>query len=548
MTKTEYKDLLQRFREKTAFVNQSTYESLIEETPEQQKERIEKLLKPENYGLLFNYYFGKDAPIPMADNNCAWFHTDAYKDLYYNQYITLFNLIFRGGAKSTHANMGYPFALKQSEMAKFFLVVGANEVRSAMLLQDLQVQFQSNNRIIKDFGVQKSYGSWAEGQFETPDRCTFMSLGIEQPFRGLRLNGVRLEYASIDDVEDIKRAKNKKLTGEYVQKVTGDIQGAFSTRSERTIISNNYIVKNGFVDGLALKKGIDLQKINTKKTSVIKDKFTSLYLVNLTNAYYDTINGDNVETWEPEWKERFSKTSCLRKIEQYKNDKETLSGEFYNTPINVGKRIKEDMIKMIEPFPLCEYELIAENWDLAYGSEACHKAKATAGIANMQIVVEDVFCRQTDISVAIEYHYRKAKEVLKQNPAFVSFYDASVAQEAVYKPQWLQGAIKHKCFQIPIPQKSSVDKYIKIDSVLIGALLSGVLVFSKKLEHNPDWSEAKAQLLNFEKGGGYPVDFPDALADLLIQLQEYVSTWGQDADTEAATATPIFGKRKQGKY
>jgi hypothetical protein len=349
-------------------------------------------------------------------------------------------------------------------------------------------------------------------------------------------------------VEDKKRAKNKALTREYVEKVTGDIQGAFSTKSERTIVNNNYFVENGFIEILASKKGIDLKKIDTKKTNTVKKEFVSLYQVNLTDKYYDTVTSNNTETWKPSWGERFPHNACLRKIEQHANDKETLSGEYYNTPINVGKRIKESMLKMVEPLPLKEYDMIAENWDLAYGSEACHKAKATAGVsvAQLQIVVTDVFCRQTDISVALEYHYRKAKEVLSKNPNFISYYDASVAQEAVFQPQWLQAAKKHRCFHIPMPQKSSVDKYIKIDTVLIGALTSGVLTFSKKLEQNPDWAEAKAQLLNFEKGGKYPVDFPDALADLLIQLQEYIALWS--IPTEEESYKPIFGKRKRGGY
>ena len=536
------KELVERYKERSRVINKSTIDSIIEESPEVQEKRVKMLLKPENYGLLFNYYFGKETPIPLADCDCAWFHTDAYKELYYKQFITLFNLIFRGGAKSTHGNLGFPFALKQSELAKFFLVVGANEMRAAMLLQDLQVQFESNNRIVKDFGVQKSYGSWADGMFETADRCTFMALGIDQPFRGLRANGVRLEYVSIDDVEDKKRAMNSRLTNEYVDKVTGDIQGAFSTTSERTIINNNYFVEKGFIAKLAAKKGINLKKIDTKKTQVIHKEFSSLYLVNLTDKYYDKINVENIGTWKPEWADRFPAVACLRKIKQYENDKETLSGEFYNTPINVGKRIKESMIKMVEPYPLKEYDIIAENWDLAYSSAACYKAKATAGVKDMKIIVTDVFCRQTDIGVVMEYHYRKAKEVLKKNPVFVSFYDASVAQEAVYTPQWIAGAKKYKCFHIPIAQKSLADKYMKIDTVLVNSLIDSVVVFSKKLEHNPDWEEAKAQMLNFEKGGSYAIDFPDALSDLIIQLQEYVG--GTEDDEQERK--PIFGKIKRG--
>ncbi len=265
MTKKELQELRERFREGSDFIARATIETLKKETDDERERRIKRLLHPDNYGEMFNYYFGKDTPIPMADCDCAWYHTTIYKDLYYNAFLTLFNLIFRGGAKSTHANMGYPFALKQTEQAKFFLTVGANEVRAAMLLQDLQIQFSENKRIIEDFGAQKVYGSWADGIFETTDRCTFMALGIDQPFRGLRANGVRLEYASIDDVEDKKRAMNKALTREYVEKVTGDIQGAFSTKSERTIINNNYFVENGFISGLMKKKGFDPKRFVRKQ-------------------------------------------------------------------------------------------------------------------------------------------------------------------------------------------------------------------------------------------------------------------------------------------
>ncbi|MDR2423375.1 MAG: hypothetical protein LBD59_01450, partial [Prevotellaceae bacterium] len=167
MTKKEIAELEKRFLERSQFVYKATLETLDRETPEQQEARIKRLLKPQNYGEFFNYYFGKDTPVPLADCDCAWYHTDVYKQLYDKPFITLFNLIFRGGAKSTHANLGYPFALKQAGLAKFFLVVGANELRAAMLLQDLQVQFECNNRIINDFGTQKLGGSWADGQFQT---------------------------------------------------------------------------------------------------------------------------------------------------------------------------------------------------------------------------------------------------------------------------------------------------------------------------------------------------------------------------------------------
>ncbi len=545
MTKTELKELLERFKTQTRRINKATLEDLIEETPEEQGARIKHLLKPENYGAFFNYYFGKDTPIPLADSECAWFHTDVYKKLYNNAFITLFNLIFRGGAKSTHANLGYPFALKQSEKASFFLVVGANELRAAMLLQDLQVQFEANNRIIKDFGVQKSYGNWTDGMFETTDRCTFMSLGIDQPFRGLRANGVRLEYASVDDIEDRKRSMNTVLTSEYVDKVTGDIQGAFSKRSERTIINNNYFTDTGFIAGLLKKKGYKPKKLNTKRNFVKKEKYSSIYLVNLTTRYYEDIEANPECEWEPSWKERYSKEDCLRKIEQHKNDKATLSNEFYNTPIKVGRMFKPKMIKWVDPRPLSEYMLLVGFWDFSYTSQGDTKAFALIGCTETDYTLLNIFCRNCDISDALYYHFSNSIKWQKKNPSFISFYDANVAQRAVYEPVLTSASRRYHSFSIPLATHNTTDKYTKISTTLQNAFGSGKMFFSRKIEEHPDWEEASLQLFSFEKGCKTHDDFPDALAEALIQTQLLFAVDEEDDNEENK---PIIGRKKRGGY
>jgi len=544
MTKKEYRELLERYKLRTAEIGRSTIDNIVGETSQAQEIRIARLLKPENYGELFNYYFGKDTPIPLADSDCAWFHNAVYRDLYNEPFMTLFNLIFRGGAKSTHANLGYPLALKQCGLSKFFLTVGINEVRAIILLQDLQVQFEANHRIIRDFGEQKVYGGWAEGQFETKDRCNFMALGLDQPVRGLRAYGSRLDYVSIDDVEDRKRSLNTSLVNEYADKITGDIQGAFGKRSERTIINNNYFVENGIMGALLRKKGFNFRKVDTRRNQVLTQKYAKVYLVNLTTKYYTHVEANpQADDWEPSWKERTTREECIRKIEQYKNDRATLSNEFYNTPIKTGKRIKDAMIRMVKPKKLGQYLCIIGNWDFAYSTTAAYKALATLAVDETGITVIDIFCRQAaTIDEALAYHYTRANALMRQNDAVLFFYDASVAQEAVYSQTIVMAARRYKSYVIPLPQKSITDKFTKIDTVLVGALTSGILSFSEDLEQNPDWADAKEQLLNFEKGSKFPVDFPDALTDAIIQAQNYVNLTGEE------DAPPVFGKRKRGGY
>jgi hypothetical protein len=547
MTKSEYKELLQRFKEKTAAINKATIETIIAETPEQQEARIKMLLKPENYGLFFNYYFGKDTPIPMADSDCAWYHTAIYRDLYYNAYMTLFNFIFRGGAKSTHANMGYPLALKQSDICKFFLVVGINENRAATLLQDLQVQLEANNRIIKDFGKQKEYGSWADGQFETTDRCTFMALGLNQPFRGLRLNGVRVEYASIDDCEDAKTALNKSLILEYAGKITGDIQGAFSKRSERTIVNNNYFVEDGLMTELLRRKGFNPKLLNTKENGIHKQKYAKIYLVNLTTKYYDQIqtNRQTADSfdWQPSWKERYIHEDCLRKIEQYENDKATLSGEFYNTPIKVGKLFKPEWIRWVKPKPLKEYDILVGHWDFSYTTTGDTKAFALIGCADGKFTVLDIFCGHYDIADALEYHFTNAKKWYMENGACIFYYDASVAQRAIYEPILMQASIQYKSFMLPLPEHSQTDKYSRVSATLTSMFRSGKLQFSETIQNNPDWTEAELQLLGFEKGTKLHDDFPDTLEAAIRLAQRHYY-----GETDTNNFKPVIKPRKRGGY
>jgi hypothetical protein len=540
LTKQQNKELRKRYEEHSQFIYKATLESLVKETSQEQELRIKQLLKPENYGIFFDYYFGIDTPIPMADSRSAWYHIDTYNELYKQNFITLFNLIFRGGAKSTHANMGYPLALKQSCLARFFLVVGINEERAKMLLQDLQLQLDNNNRIINDFGVQKSYGSWSDGVFQTEDRCTFMALGLNQPFRGLRANGVRLEYVSIDDCEDKKTALNQDLTSEYAEKITADIQGAFSTRSERMIINNNFITDTGFIANIMKRKGINPKHLNTKTNNTFQHKRTSVHIVNLTDKFYSEISKDNND-WQPSWRERYTKEACIRKIEDYSNDLAVLSGEFYNTPVKVGRLFKPEWIKWIKPKALADYDLLLGYWDFSYTVNGDTKAFALIGITEGNIHVLDVFCRHCDIADALEYHFVNAKKRYKHNGSQIYYYDASVAQEAIYTPILTKAAMQYNSFFIPLAEHSTTDKYIRISATLTNAFRSGKLSFAQAIKDTADWQEAELQLLGFEKGAKLHDDFPDALeAAIRIATSQFVANY------ENEEFKPIIKQRKRG--
>ncbi|TDL99612.1 MAG: hypothetical protein C4K58_06890 [Flavobacteriaceae bacterium] len=124
MTKTELKIALEKYKMESLRIKELTYESLIKETPEEQKKRIERLLRPENYNEFFDYYFGVNSGLSLADAPCADFHQSSYQKVYKDPFILQLRMWYRGAAKSIHTNVGNVLHLKQNQELNFALLIG----------------------------------------------------------------------------------------------------------------------------------------------------------------------------------------------------------------------------------------------------------------------------------------------------------------------------------------------------------------------------------------------------------------------------------------
>lgn len=512
LKKTDYKQLLDQYKQYSAFIAKATIDTLIKETDDEQQARVKRLLRPELYADFFDYYLGRNTPVPLADSDCAWFHKMSYADIYANPFLTQYRLWFRGAAKSIHANVGNPLALKQAGLIKFFLVVGVNEKRAKMLLSDLQVQFEANQRIVKDFGKQVCYGSWADGAFETTDGSFFMALGIEQPFRGLRKYANRLDFVSIDDVEDRKVAKNETIVNERTEKILSDLIPAFGKHSQRLVVSNNLIEKKGIVATLMAKRN----NPNPKYTQTIQ---------------VDIADDENL----PMWPERYSKTDIVRLKKT--TDPYTWKREYMNTPVDEGRLFKPEWIRFKNVDNYSIYKSIVGHWDLSYTTEGDYKAFALVGNTGAEIHVINLFCRKCEISEALDYHFGIAKHIAKQGAAAMFFFDATAAQQPVFTPLFHQKAIEHNCYAIPFPAYASVDKHLRIEATLTSVFFNKRLFFDEKLKQHPDFEDAKTQILAFDKGSKAHDDFPDTLEAAVRLSQEYTGY-------EMSSAfEPVFAKR-----
>lgn len=505
MTKTELKRALEAFSTRSKMIKASTLESLVKETGAQQEKRIKYLLKPENYNEFFDYYFGVNTPIPLADAPCASFHQESYQKVFEDPFVVQFRRWCRGFAKSIHTNVGNMIHLKQNDLLFFGLLIGRNQDAAKLLLGDVQMHLESNERIIKDFGMQVSYGNWADGEFETKDNRYFKALGLNQPFRGLRRGEYRPDFASVDDCEDRKEAKNKILTLEKAEKITGDLVKAFHLKRGRLVIPNNYIVKDGLND-------------------MLLEKFKASRHLDVSTINLRTKEG------KPSWPERYT-PKMVDEIDN-KTDYFTSQREDYNNPIEEGKLFKKEWIRYVKVPPTTKWNALILYWDLSYKASGDFKACWLLGVEKQRIVALDVFCRRCELTEAVGWHYDKAQARGKNGLSALEYFDATAAQETVFQPIFQAEAQRRGFFQIPMADRDQkIDKHLRIEATLTSVLFNGTLVFNEALKGTADMNAAEEQILSFEKGTRSPDDSPDALESGVRKAQLYFSAdlegWGK---------------------
>ena len=387
-----------------------------------------------------------------------------------------------------------------------------NENMAKILLQDVQMHLESNERFIKDFGMQLSYGNWADGQFQTKDNKNFLAKGLNQPFRGLRFGADRIDLAIVDDVEDRDQAKNKDMVRKYGDKIVGDLVKAFHFKRGRLIVPQNYIVKDGINDYI-------LKKFKNSK-------HLDVSTVNLTD-----------KDGNPSWPERMTKEDTDRINAD--TDYYTSQREDYNNPIEEGKLFKSHQMIKRKVHGNESWDGFIVHWDLSYTSNGDYKAGVLIGVQGIRMTVLEVFCQRCSINSAMEEHFKWIFKYKIKGYTPLSFYDATAAQLAVYSPIIEQCAEDNQCPDLPIGKHQQGDKHNKIEATVGNALQRKILYWDARLEGD-DYEEFMSQVLSFEKGTTGNDDAPDTLCHGILNCQIY---YGFSKDQ--GKSKPVIGKKNK---
>ncbi|MBN1250678.1 MAG: hypothetical protein JXA16_00985 [Bacteroidales bacterium] len=266
------------------------------------------------------------------------------------------------------------------------IIIGNNEDKAKILISDLQAEFSANELIKNDFGEQHRYGSWEDGYFVTQNGFVCKALGMGQDARGLRWKKQRPDYIVADDLEDKDTLKNPKKQDEIANWILTSVIPTMDGPRARLIVANNLFAP--------------------RMIQTVLETTTGGWYINQINAY-------NPVTYEPTWKEKYTK-DYWQQIEK-ELGVIAANAEFNNKPHIQGKIFKEEQIQWGKRPKLNQFKTIVGHWDVAYAGTPTSDFNAVRiwALYKKDFWYIDSFVKQTKMKAAVEWMCQIQKKLPK---------------------------------------------------------------------------------------------------------------------------------------
>jgi hypothetical protein len=515
-TKWEINEARARWDEHCKIVQSYTSQTiLVDETPAEKEMRIAYLLS--HYDKFCEYYFphylNKIDPVTgeVKVTRNAPFHNAGAAKLRKNFNYKGVWMWPRGHAKSTHLDVFCPIYLKQQtpRQLNYMVVVGKSEDNARELLSSLQAEFEYNQRIISDFGIQKSTGDWAEGYFITADGCVFNALGRGQSPRGLRYKEQRPDYIIIDDLDDDELCRNPSRVEDLYNWVKEALFGALDVGRGRFIMAGNLISKNSVLQKMTESDGVDVIRVNA-------------------------VDSQGNPTWADKWTKEEAEAAAAF-MGYYAWNK-----EYMHNPIIAGKIFKQEWIKFKKmPRSLKKYDAVIVYIDPSLKPKTTNDYKAVRmwGKMGKELHYITGWVRQDTVSAMVRYCYDLYEKLRDDADKVQWLMEANFIQDILLDEFTAEGIIRG--YQLPI----SGDKRKKSDKIERITNISplwerGFVYYNEAEKDTPDMRTGIDQTLALCKGSGAHDDAPDADEGAIWRLQKI---------GRQSTFTPRFGKRPSPK-
>ncbi|WP_053404987.1 hypothetical protein [Persicobacter sp. CCB-QB2] len=470
------------------------------DSPEQKEARIARAKK--DYKFMIETYFSHYATCESAD-----FHIEFARKIKRNPTIKAFAEWPRGHAKSVHVNIFLPFWLWINDQCHYMVLIGNSFDKAAQLLDDLKAEFESNQKIITDFGPQKNLGQWESGDFKTKGGFMAKALGAGQSVRGLRKGAQRPDYCVGDDNETRELVKNPKRQDELAQWVERDLIPTMDGPIRRFIWANN--------------------RYAPRMVQTVLQKKHPKWWVHHIKAYDHDYN--------PRWHQKYTP--------QYWRDMEEELGilackaEFNQDPHTEGKLFKNEYFRYEKIPRIDHYDAIVGYWDVAYSGNNDYNAVRIWGKKGKKYYLIKSFVRQSTMDEAIRW----------------MFY-FKMLNPRVWIPFWYESQFWNKTLQDTYDEiradfgfdigmikddSKKGKKYDRIVSELLPLYQQGRMIYNEKEYSSNDHSQGEEQTKGIEPGYNSHDDAPDADQGAISKLSQHISS------TANPHEKPIMGSNRR---
>ncbi len=442
----------------------------LNESPKEIDERKKRLeANPEEW---FRYYFHKYYKCEPAP-----FHIASTKRILENPEWYEVRPWSRELAKSARAMMEFTF-LALTGKKKFIIIASATNESAERLLNPFKTAFESNSRIIHDYGEQVNRGHWRSDQFKIKNGTMFIAVGAGNAPRGARNEEIRPDAIIVDDFDTDEDCRNPDIVDKKWAWFEKALYATRSVSNPLTVLFNGNII----ADYCCIKKAMEIADYSE--------------IVNIRDE-----NGKS--TWLAKNSEEFIDRT-LSKISAA-----AAQGEYFNNPLTLGKVFKEVVYGKIQP--LKKYKYLVSYTDPSYKKNGDYKATAVIGKYKDEYHIIDVFCQKTSTAEMLEFLYHKQKEMSNAGVA-VYFYIEYPWIDDTLKREIKKGNKKHGVtLPLKADERKKPEKFYRIESNLEPLNRNGKLIFNEDLKNKKDMKEAEFQFLALSPKSRAHDDAPDSV-------------------------------------
>jgi phage terminase large subunit-like protein len=441
---------------------------ILDETEAEQKARVKRLLN--DFEAFCKYYFPNYASAEFAK-----FHLRFAKKVIDNDNLYIVRAWAREHAKSVVAGLFIPLFLKFTGKARNMMYVSNSLEKAEELLMPVMLNLESNQRLIHDFGVQKSWRGWEVGKFITADRCSFRALGAGQSPRGSRNEELRPDLVLIDDIDIDEEGRNQSRIQKKWEWVEQALFPAMSiSGSKRFIVIGNIISKESVV----------------VKASRIADDYEQINI----------LDKDGNPSWSRYSLEQVN--YMLSKISYASGQK-----EYFNNPINEGSVFKEMTWGKVPP--LSKFKFLVAYTDPSFKDSKKNDFKATGLVGELdgKFYVIKAFVEQTTTAKMIDWHYDIQDLVAQKNTVY--YYIESNFMQDTFLEEFRKAGKSRGYIPINGDDRKKPDKFTRIEATLEPLNRQNRLILNEAERDNPHMRRLEEQFKAIEPNLSNHDDGPD---------------------------------------